>query len=599
MIRSLRKRRYRRLLSLAAAPRWTAPLLTALGLVAGLLESFGLLMFIPLVQNLGVSAPEQGGIGALVSGLFDSVPEDIRTLLVLIVLCSCILAKNIVEVISVYVTKLTEGNVAHRLRHLVFSQTLSSCIDYRSTGTRVDIVTIIANHTWKVASGLTMLYRILINMCMLMVLVAAMIWTSAYLAAVASLLLGATLLLLHWASTLADETGRAVTTENKRFGLRIWESIKALQLIRGYGQESYEVDRFNSLSDRLRQRMLKLDMLWASPGPIAETSTAVLIGVLIMAGTTMGVSTAELMAFLAMLYRLQMPSRALLESKLAIDGLMGAIEDVETFIEETREPYITTGSKKPQRLQHSIVFDDVSFRYQPDDPWVLRHLSLTIPAGQTTAIVGASGAGKSTLMALMFRFHDPTEGRILVDGIPLLELDLKRWRAQLALMAQEVELFNASIATNLAYGEPDAPLEKLRSASRIAGADEFISRLPDNYETIVGDSGLRLSGGQRQRVALARTILRNPALLLLDEATNSLDTESERLFHNALQQYGKGRTVVIIAHRLSTVRIADKVVVVERGDVVETGSPEELLIQRGRFCELNELQQDDTLLKEQ
>lgn len=299
---------------------------------------------------------------------------------------------------------------------------------------------------------------------------------------------------------------------------------------------------------------------------------------------------ASLAAFLTLLYRLQAPARELMEGRVTIEGMAAGVADVDTLIEATRVPFLKDGTREVGPLKRGISLENVSFTYEPGQTPVLRDVSLFIPAGQTTAIVGASGAGKSTMLALLCRFHDPVAGQILVDGIPMDGLRLASWRARVALMTQDVQLFHDTVAANVAYGSRDAEMAKIEAAARLAHADSFISDLPDRYDTLVGDRGLRLSGGQRQRLALARTILRGSDILLLDEATNALDVELEQAFQQTLSTYSQGRTVIVIAHRLSTVMRADQVVVLQDGQVIERGRPADLLRSRGRFEQLHRLQ---------
>jgi subfamily B ATP-binding cassette protein MsbA len=395
---------------------------------------------------------------------------------------------------------------------------------------------------------------------------------------------------IRLATRRADETGKAVVEENKQFGLRMWESINALQLIRAFAQEDYERNRFLKSSDNVRRRLLKLDMLWATPGPVSEISITILIGALVLAAQTVGLGIAALAAFLSLLYRLQGPTRELLQSKIALDGLAGSIDDVDDFLRTTERPFLSQGHVPAPAFSKAVEFRNVSFRYAPGQPLALQDVSFSIPAGKTTAIVGESGAGKSTVMALLFRFMDPTSGAILADGIPLPEFDLRSWRKRLSLMSQEVHLFNDTISANIAYGDLDAGEAEIRKAAEIAKADDFIRLLPHGYGTQIGDQGMRLSGGQRQRVALSRTILRNPDILLLDEATNALDAETEQAFQLALDEYSHNRTVVVIAHRLSTIQAADQIIVMAKGRVIEAGSPDELLKRQGHFSRLNEFQ---------
>ncbi|UHD17144.1 ABC transporter ATP-binding protein [Thiocapsa bogorovii] len=260
-----------------------------------------------------------------------------------------------------------------------------------------------------------------------------------------------------------------------------------------------------------------------------------------------------LAAFLALLYRMQRPVRDVLSSRVAFDAGFPAVEDVADYLERTAEPFLVDGDRRFIHLQHGVEFRDVTFRYPGSDSPALDRVSLRIPKGETTAIVGRSGSGKSTLMDLLFRFRDPTEGEILVDGVPLSRLEIRSWRERLSIMSQAVYLLNDSVAANIGYGKANGAREEIRRAAEIAGAAGFIEALPIGYETLLGDEGFRLSGGQRQRIALARTILRNPDILLLDEATNALDAESERLFQSALRTYCEGRTLVVIAHRPSPI----------------------------------------------
>lgn len=582
--------RVARLMRLADPPAWSFPAMIALGLAVALLEGATLYLFIPLIQSLGAPAGADGQIGHLFNHLIVEVPADRRIAVLVALVFVTVVLKNFVRFLDGYVGRLTAGLVAHRLRLKVFEQTISSCIDYRVQNKKTDIVNTLTSETWKVASGLTVIYRLVICVCTCAVFLVLLLMISAKLTALAMLFLACSAAIVHLATRRADKSGKDVIEENKRFGLRMWESINALQLIRSFSRETYEQQRLAALSHNVHRRILNLDTLWAVPGPLSEIFATALIGLLILTGGMLGTGFAVLAAFLAILYRMQAPVREIMSAKVALDSLSASVDDVADYLELTRQPYIASGSKAFVRLKRQIEFRDVSFRYAPGEPWAIRNASFVIPVGAATAIVGRSGAGKSTLMILLYRFEDPTEGEILVDGTPLPELDLRSWRERLSLMSQDVRLFNATIAENIAYGDLAASAETIQKAAKIASADEFIQDLPKGYDTDVGDLGMRLSGGQRQRIALARTILRDPDILLLDEATNSLDSQSERAFQDALDIYARGRTVVVIAHRLSTVAEADQVIVLEEGRIVERGAPASLLKNQGQFARLHDLQ---------
>ena len=236
-----------------------------------------------------------------------------------------------------------------------------------------------------------------------------------------------------------------------------------------------------------------------------------------------------------------------------------------------------------------VAFDDVWFEYNPGQP-VLRGVSFTAAAGTTTALVGSSGSGKSTLISIVMAFNRPTQGRVLIDGRDLATLRIAEYRAQLASVLQENFLFDGTITQNVGYARPGATVEEIKEACRIAHCDEFISAFPQGYDTVVGERGIKLSGGQRQRVSIARAILANPRILILDEATSSLDSESEQMIQDGLRQLRSGRTTFVIAHRLSTIRSADQILVLEGGQVVERGTHTELLMLGGRYRQLYDKQ---------
>jgi subfamily B ATP-binding cassette protein MsbA len=578
------------LVRLANPPAWASPSIIALGLAVALLEGMSLYLFIPLIQSLGASGGAANRMGWLFDRLIGSVPADRRVAILVTAVVATVILKNLVSFLNTFVTRFTGGHVAHQMRLRVFEQTISSCIDYRVQNKGTDIVNTLTTETWKVSSGLILIYRLAVCLCTFGVFLILLLLISVKLTALAMLFLAGSAAMVHLATRRADAAGKSVVAENKRFGLRMWESVNALQLIRSFSREEYELTRFTTLSERVHRRILKLDMLWAVPAPLSEIFATILIGLLILGGGMLGTSFAVLAAFLAVLYRMQAPVREIMSSKVALDSLNASVADVAEYLEATSTPYIKTGTKRITAFDTAIEFRDVSFRYAPHEPLALNQVSFTIPKGATTAIVGRSGAGKSTLMTLLFRFEDPTSGEILVDGIPLRELDLRSWRERLSLMSQDVRLFNETVEANIAYGDLDARPEGIRTAAKIAGADEFIRDMPQGYATEVGDHGMRLSGGQRQRIALARTILRDPDILLLDEATNALDSDSERSFQDALDLYARGRTVVVIAHRLATVADADQIIVLEGGRVVECGAPAALLRSEGQFARLHGLQ---------
>jgi ATP-binding cassette, subfamily B, bacterial MsbA len=570
--------------------RWAPLMIVGLGLLAALFEGLGLILFIPLIQSLGVTPRANGALEQFLAVILQPIPETHRTVTLVALVFILILLKNVTNFASTAVTKTMEGDVAHRLRTRIFDQVLSSCIDFSSTRKRSDIATTLSTNSWKAANALTLFYSMAVALVTFVIFMALMAVISPFLTICTIIFLVMIATGIRTLSRYADSIGQAVVTENKAFGHRMWESVNSLQFIRTFSRERYERERFANASDNMRHRLLTLDLLWALPSSISELAIVALIGLLILFATGAGVGFAALAAFLSLLYRLQGPARILMQDKVALDGMAPMIDDVAELLEDSRRPFLKDGTAEPDALRSGITFSNVSFRYAPDEPFVLQNVSLTIPAGKTTAIIGQSGAGKSTMLALLLRFYDPQQGRILVDGAPLTTFQLEKWRARLALMSQDVKLFHDTIDANIGYGRDGATREEIVAAARVANADDFIVRLPEGYDTVVGDQGLRLSGGQRQRVALARTVLRDPDILILDEPTNALDIESERAFQHALQRYSHQRTVVVVAHRLSTIRDADQIIVLEGGRVAEVGTPDQLLHNEGRFAQMLGLQ---------
>ncbi len=582
--------RLSQILRLARAPAWASPLIILLGVAVALLEGFGLILFVPLLQSLGAPASESS-LQPLFDAVLGRLPEGGVTAALVGLLFICIVLKNAVSTCGIWIARKVDGLVGHRLRTQIFDQTLSSCIDYRASARRAEIATTITGSSWKVGNALAVGYRAVISLLTIIVFAVLMVGISPTLTLIALVFLALVAAIMRLVTRQAEKTGQAVVEENRQFGIRMWESIESLQLIRAFGRENFERQRLRQTSDNVRRRMLTLDMVWSAPAAITEIAICGLIGGLILAAASTGVGVASLAAFLSLLYRLRGPVSDVMQSRVTLDGLGPAIDDVDELLELSKTPFLKDGSKPAEPMRKGIAFRGVSFRYGPDEPWALQDVSFDIPVGKTTAIVGESGAGKSTLLSLLFRFQDPTQGRVEVDGAPLSELRLNEWRSRLALMSQDVQLFHATIAENIAYGRSECGEDDVRKAAEIARADGFIAALPGDYNTVVGERGLRLSGGQRQRIALARAIVREPDLLLLDEATNALDAESEQAFQLALDRFSHRRTVVIIAHRLATVRNADQIVVMSNGRVIEVGSPPALLKAGGAFARLHDLQQ--------
>jgi subfamily B ATP-binding cassette protein MsbA len=371
------------------------------------------------------------------------------------------------------------------------------------------------------------------------------------------------------------------------------EGIRGHRVVKAFGMEAFENRRFHEATRRHLRMNLRAQMLAQSSGPVVESlgvlgAAALLVysGQAIRAGR---LSAPELVQFLTTLFMLYDPIRRLNKVNLVLQEAMAAAQRVSRLLAVPNDIVDRPGARSAGTLATGIRYEGVSFSYD-NRRMVLHDFDLAIRAGEVVALVGSSGAGKSTLVNLMPRFFDPVGGRITIDGVDIRDLKLDSLRALIGIVTQETVLFNDTVTRNIAYGRTDLPLERVREAAAAAYADEFIMQLPHGYDTIIGESGLRLSGGQRQRLAIARALLKNAPLLILDEATSQLDSQSEALVQKALYNLIQGRTTLVIAHRLSTVMKADRIVVMEAGRLVEEGSHDQLLTLGGTYKRLYDLQ---------
>ncbi len=405
-----------------------------------------------------------------------------------------------------------------------------------------------------------------------------------------------------WYTLTAHERYRIQRKASSAMQSLLLDNLQGIRQIKSFSREKQESAHFEKIAERLRTATLIVMRYWATYSPsMAFIGSLGYIAVLWFGGQDAlqksGFTTGELVSFLLFVQMFYDPIGRLHQLNQIYQSGRAAGERIFEILDATPENYEPNSSiQLPKTITGKISFQQVSFEYRDSLP-VLHEINLEIKPGETVAIVGPTGAGKSTLVNLIPRFYEPTSGKIEIDGIPLSEIPLSFLREQVGIVSQENFLFNTTILENLRFGMPEATQSQIESAAQQAHAHDFIQKLPQKYETIVGERGVKLSGGERQRLSIARAILKNPPILILDEATASVDTETEKLIQEALQLLLHNRTALIIAHRLSTVQNADRILVLQSGQIKEQGSHESLLSQKGLYSRLCEAQ-ISTLLRE-
>ena len=374
------------------------------------------------------------------------------------------------------------------------------------------------------------------------------------------------------------------------------ETITGNRIVKAFSMEGWEFARFRNAAQRLFRANLRSVAAAAISSPLMDIFGAIAIALLLLLGREQIVhgwmTTGDFFVFIVAVFKLYDPVRKFALFHNSFQQAIGASSEIFKFMDVQDEVRDKPGAPVLPPFSKKITFKDVSFCYDSEGVQreVLRNIGLDVKAGEILAVVGSSGAGKSTLVSLIPRFFDVTTGKITIDGHDLRDVSVASIRSQIGVVTQETVLFNDTLRNNIAYGQPGIPQKQVEAAARAALAHDFIMELPNGYETVIGEKGVRLSGGERQRIAIARALLKNAPILILDEATSALDSESEALVQSALQNLMAGRTVVVIAHRLSTVRRADRIAVIENGTIADIGTHEQLMQKLGTYRRLYELQ---------
>ncbi len=555
--------------------------------------------FICALLVAGLSATYAWLVRPVLDGLFISKDESLLLVLPIAILAVAIL-KGLFNYGQNYLMNYVGNQVIGDIREQLFSKLVQLPVRFHDTNTSGRLVSRVINDVNQMANAVAGVLKDLFQQGLtFLAMIGVIVYQNWKLAMVSMIVVPLSVVTMV---RMGQRLRNLATRGQERMGdmaSTLQETLAGIRMVKSFGREEEEAKRFRESNDAFIHTTMKAIQV-SSVG----SSHMEVIGVLGIAGIIWyggflvihdEMTPGAFFSFLAAMFMAYTPIRRLSGANNTVQQALAAAERVFDVLDLPTEQDANGGQTDLPSMSRSLEFRRVAFRYDGQTEAALTGIDLTIRAGEIIAFVGSSGSGKTTLVSLLPRFYEPTGGQILIDGVDLRDCTLRSVRGQIGIVSQEVVLFDDTVRNNIGYGRQGATPEDVMYAAQLAYAHDFIVRMPEGYDTLIGERGLKLSGGERQRIAIARAILRDPPVLILDEATSALDTQSERIVQMALANLMKNRTTLVVAHRLSTIQNADRIVVLDRGTVVEVGSHEELLRKGGMYKRLHALQFADAI----
>ncbi len=572
-----------------------------LSISGALFNGIGTTLIVPVIlaivgQNL--NSQESPAILKLIITPFEQVPDNYRIGVMAAAVVLIISIKNLTSYASTLASGLLARLITTDMREAGLKVLLEVDLDYYAKTKVGDLINSLGGEVARAASTINIVIRVFTVIITILVFAGLLLAISWQLTIAATILLSLVTLVNQYSISRSKDYGKMLSEMSKNYSIAVLEVMNGMRLVRSTANEDREYQKIIKLIRDRENAEFKSQANSEAIVPVSEVMGIVaLVMIVLLSKQFFGNQVASLsqviLIYLFTLLRVLPYISQLNVIRSGFASASASLNITSEFLHRENKPFMSRGEKSYQSLQKGIHFNNISFAYPGYEKLVLKEVDLFLPKGTTLALVGSSGAGKSTMADLLPRFYEPISGSILLDGIDLRDFNVQSVRRLMGIVSQDTFLFNDSVRYNIGYGKPDACEEEVIAAAKQANAYEFIIKLPQGFDTLIGDRGVMLSGGQRQRLAIARALLQNPEILILDEATSALDTVSERLVQQAIDDLSQDRTTLVIAHRLSTVQKADQIAVLDQGRVVEVGNHQELLRKNGYYTRLYSMQFSD------